>query len=179
MSWPVHNGFKPIIDCITVHNNLHNNDWNDSEYTLTLFANIFYYTVTFNTVTLTIHLYLYIPWPYLPATIITPVTEYTLTIHLYLYIHLDPIYQQPLLHLYLHTSWPPYLSPEIIVLLFQGIHLLVEFLREFHLLFLGDLSSGLYHLFHLRFQFAHCTVEFLQRVCCHQFRTAFESTHDK
>lgn len=51
MSRSVHNGFKPIIDCITVHNNLYNNDWNDTEYTLTLFANIFYYTVTFNTVT--------------------------------------------------------------------------------------------------------------------------------
>lgn len=85
MSWPVHNGFKPIIDCITVHNNLYNNDWNDSEYTLTLFANIYYYTVTFNTVTDHTPVPIYTPWPYLQATIITPVTEYTLTIHLYLY----------------------------------------------------------------------------------------------
>lgn len=178
MSWPVHNGFKPIIDCITVHNNLYNNDWNDSEYTLTLFANIFYNTVTFNTVTDHTNVPLY------TLTLSTSNLYYTCNwIHLdhtpVPILHLDLICQQPLLHLYLHTSWPPYLSPEIIVLLFQGIHLLVEFLWEFHLMFLGDLSSGLYHLFHLWFQFAHCTVEFLQGVCCHQFRTAFESTHDK
>lgn len=94
MSWPVHNGFKPQIDpsncaCVTVHNNWYNNDWNESEYTLTEFANNYYNSCNWihldhNTCTCR-HLYLYTSWPYLPATIITPVTEYNLTIHLYLY----------------------------------------------------------------------------------------------
>lgn len=60
MSWLVYNGFKFIIDCIIVYNNLNNNDWNDFEYILILFVNIFYYIVIFNIVIDYINVLLYI-----------------------------------------------------------------------------------------------------------------------
>lgn len=60
MSWFIYNGFKFIINCIIVYNNLYNNDWNDFEYILILFVNIFYNIVIFNIVIDYINVLLYI-----------------------------------------------------------------------------------------------------------------------
>ena len=54
-----------------------------------------------------------------------------------------------------------YLSPQVVIELFNGVQCLTELVREVYLFTLHYLSTCLDHILHFRLQFAHCLVVFL------------------
>ena len=56
-----------------------------------------------------------------------------------------------------------YLSPQVVIQLFNGVQCLTELVREVYLFTLHYLSTSLDHVLHFRLQFAHCLVVFLRQ----------------